>query len=247
MSKRRVIIGAVLAVGAGLAFWKWGRETPVHYHHCPYCNLSFDTRTELVTHMTTYHPPDPESDIRIDSFTVSATTTTAWVRATTLVTNYGQEPGYIVVVYSSPDIDYETATVAVVKPGQTIPLGLNLDGNRFPGPGTYDLFANEFKFTFTLEPTVFYCPHCELGFDSQEALALHIEQVHEQLGLIGDLNDDGKINEDDLEILKLYMWGYEVGTISPLPEAEFLRRADVNGDGIIDAGDMTALKILMAG
>ena len=245
MKKKGAIIGLVVATGAGLAYWKWGRETPLHYHHCPYCDLSFGSKAEMITHMTTYHPPDPEADIRIDSFTVSATTATDWVRATVLVTNYGQGTDHIVIIYSAPAADYETAVVTIVKPGQTRTLGLNLSGTRFPGPGTYDLFANEHKVTFTLEPTVFYCPQCDLGFDSQEALALHIEQVHEQTGLIGDLDDDGVVTEEDRSILQLYIFGYAISDISPLPEGEFLRRADVNGDGVVDVGDMTAIRHLI--
>jgi len=66
-------------------------------------------------------------------------------------------------------------------------------------------------------------------------------------GLIGDLNDDGVVDLADLDILELYIAGYPISQISPLSDAEFLRRADVNGDGRINGGDITALEILIGG
>lgn len=64
-------------------------------------------------------------------------------------------------------------------------------------------------------------------------------------GLIGDLNDDGTVDYDDLAILESYIAGYPIPEISPLSEAEFLRRADVNGDGMINALDISALEALI--
>ena len=62
------------------------------------------------------------------------------------------------------------------------------------------------------------------------------------VGLLGDLDDDGIVTEADLRILIKYLGGYSISQISPLSETEFLRRADVNQDGKIDAGDYTALE-----
>jgi len=59
---------------------------------------------------------------------------------------------------------------------------------------------------------------------------------------MGDLNNDGWVSQTDIDILSHYMFGYPISEISPLSEAEFLRRADMNGDGFIDAGDITAIK-----
>jgi len=64
-------------------------------------------------------------------------------------------------------------------------------------------------------------------------------------GLIGDLNDDGVVNSADLNIMRMYIGGYPIWQISPLSDAEFLRRADVNGDGAINALDITALEWLL--
>ena len=60
-------------------------------------------------------------------------------------------------------------------------------------------------------------------------------------GAIGDLNDDGLLDQPDLVILQEYLLGGPISEISPLDEAEFLRRADVNGDGVVDDLDLTAL------
>lgn len=64
-------------------------------------------------------------------------------------------------------------------------------------------------------------------------------------GLIGDLNDNGVVDWDDLSILQSYIAGIPISEISPLSEAEFLRRADVNGDGVINAMDISALERLL--
>lgn len=67
------------------------------------------------------------------------------------------------------------------------------------------------------------------------------------VGLLGDLNDNGIVDEDDISVLQLYILNYPIPQISPLSEAEFLRRADVNGDGVINVLDMAAIaKIIMA-
>jgi len=62
---------------------------------------------------------------------------------------------------------------------------------------------------------------------------------------IGDLNDDGAVDYDDLAILQNYIAGVPISEISPLSEAEFLRRADVNGDGVVNALDIPALEDLI--
>ena len=64
-------------------------------------------------------------------------------------------------------------------------------------------------------------------------------------GLIGDLNDDGIVDRTDLDILQNYLAGYPIPDISPLSETEFLRRADINGDGAVNILDLTALEALM--
>lgn len=61
------------------------------------------------------------------------------------------------------------------------------------------------------------------------------------LGLIGDLNDDGVVDKADYDIMVKYLAGYSISEISPLTEAEFLRRADVNADGAVNILDLTAL------
>ena len=64
-------------------------------------------------------------------------------------------------------------------------------------------------------------------------------------GIIGDLNDDGLISVEDLQILEKCLVGYPISQISPLPEAEFLRRADINGDSLLNAQDLTLLERLL--
>ena len=62
---------------------------------------------------------------------------------------------------------------------------------------------------------------------------------------LGDLDDDGKLTQNDITILEYYILEYPISDISPLSEEEFLRRADVNKNGVIDMSDVTALEILM--
>lgn len=66
-------------------------------------------------------------------------------------------------------------------------------------------------------------------------------QMTQIAGEIGDLNDDAIVDWADAAILAQYLVGYPIPEISPLPEAEFLRRADFNGDGIVDIADVLAL------
>lgn len=58
------------------------------------------------------------------------------------------------------------------------------------------------------------------------------------LGKLGDLNNDGKVDDADMEIITRYMQGEPISAISPLSEAEFWRRADLNKDGVINVLDM---------
>ena len=66
---------------------------------------------------------------------------------------------------------------------------------------------------------------------------------------LGDLNDDGVVDELDLEILAYYIavgHDYLVYTgKTKLSEEEFLKRADVNKDGIVDSRDVSALEALI--
>ncbi len=70
-------------------------------------------------------------------------------------------------------------------------------------------------------------------------------------GLVGDLDNDGAITWADYNILVSYIvnQGTPAGEViiaqSGLTREEFLRRADVNGDGEINALDITALEILL--
>ena len=101
------------------------------------------------------------------------------------------------------------------------------------------------------EEPVFPCPYCGDTFSSQALLDAHIALEHPEEpppeGLIGDLDDDGVIDLGDLDILQKYIVGYPISLISPLSEEEFLRRADVNGDGVVNELDIAALETLIAG
>ncbi|MBA7699438.1 hypothetical protein ES703_108134 [subsurface metagenome] len=76
-------------------------------------------------------------------------------------------------------------------------------------------------------------------------------KVEAKPGLLGDLNNDGAITWADYNTLESYIvnQGTVVGeaiiTESGLPREEFLRRADVNSDGKINAVDLVALEILL--
>ena len=65
--------------------------------------------------------------------------------------------------------------------------------------------------------------------------------VYKRGDKLGDLNDDGKLTRNDIDILGKYIGGEPISQISPLSEAEFLRRADVNKDGAINVLDITAI------
>jgi len=64
---------------------------------------------------------------------------------------------------------------------------------------------------------------------------------------LGDLDNDGVLTEADITILEKYILGFPIEDISPLPEEEFLYRADVNQDGVINMGDAVALERLILG
>ena len=49
----------------------------------------------------------------------------------------------------------------------------------------------------------------------------------------------------DLDILSLYLQDYPIEEISPLIPSEFLRRADINRDGVINMADFVLLKTLV--
>ncbi len=65
----------------------------------------------------------------------------------------------------------------------------------------------------------------------------------------GDLNNDGVVDEADLQLLMHLIGGtMSASTIAyfyDMTEEEVLKRADVNGDGEINAFDITALERLM--
>lgn len=84
-----------------------------------------------------------------------------------------------------------------------------------------------------------------VGLAGLGILALTVMARAAPPGLIGDLNDDGAVAYDDLTILVSYIGGVPIPEISPLSEVEFLQRADVNGDGVINALDITALEALI--
>ena len=66
-----------------------------------------------------------------------------------------------------------------------------------------------------------------------------------EFGIKGDLDDDGRITQDDLDILGKYIAGHAIEDISPLPEYVFLWRADVNEDGVVNILDLAALAALV--
>ena len=65
--------------------------------------------------------------------------------------------------------------------------------------------------------------------------------------LIGDLNDNGVVSQEDFDILRQYLMGIPISEISPLSEEEFIRRADINEDGVINVFDLVALGRILAG
>ena len=66
-------------------------------------------------------------------------------------------------------------------------------------------------------------------------------------GLVGDLNNDGIVDQDDQLLLMNYILSEGTPDAdvliaqSGLTKEEFLRRADVNGDGVINVLDITAM------
>jgi hypothetical protein len=59
---------------------------------------------------------------------------------------------------------------------------------------------------------------------------------------LGDLNNDGFVNSVDIKLVGLLMEGYTVAEVSPLDDAETLRRADVNADGQINILDILVIE-----
>lgn len=55
---------------------------------------------------------------------------------------------------------------------------------------------------------------------------------------MGDLNNDGYVSSVDIKLCGLLMQGYAPSEVSPLSEAELLRRADMNGDGQVNILDI---------
>lgn len=62
------------------------------------------------------------------------------------------------------------------------------------------------------------------------------DSKNDKEGILGDVNGNGKVDEEDAELVQKY----DAGTGSLTDDEK--KRADVNGDGVIDAGD--AVKIL---
>ena len=67
------------------------------------------------------------------------------------------------------------------------------------------------------------------------------------VGLLGDLDDDGMVTQNDHRILANYILTGQLPESSPLNEAEFRRRADINGDGQINVLDLTNMVKLIGG
>ena len=63
---------------------------------------------------------------------------------------------------------------------------------------------------------------------------------------MGDLDNDGYVTTADIDILKAYIFGQPISSISPLTVWEFVRRADLNCDANIDAYDITAIENFIA-
>jgi hypothetical protein len=80
------------------------------------------------------------------------------------------------------------------------------------------------------------------GIVDENDMALLQDNFHR-----GDLDDDGYVTQADSDILRDYLFGHPISEISPLSEAEFLRRADVNKDGVIDMGDWAEIKQIISG
>lgn len=88
-----------------------------------------------------------------------------------------------------------------------------------------------------------YIGQLYLGTKKMAEVPFHLEPL--TTSELGDLDDDGYVTEADMTILKKYYLGFPIAEISPLSEDEFLRRADINEDGIIDTGDMTAMRTII--
>jgi hypothetical protein len=58
---------------------------------------------------------------------------------------------------------------------------------------------------------------------------------------LGDLNNDGLVNNVDIKLVGLLMSGYTLAEVSPLDGAEAMRRADVNADGQINMLDVLVM------
>lgn len=104
-------------------------------------------------------------------------------------------------------------------------------------------------------PKVYPCPYCEAEFATEEELLAHIELEHPEVpvhGVKGDLDNDGLLTTNDLNLLYqaiLYLGTPEFDNLAQscgLSSAEFFWRADVNGDGAVNALDITALEWLIA-
>ncbi len=73
-----------------------------------------------------------------------------------------------------------------------------------------------------------------LQFNSYQDMVINFMPDNSQAGLIGDVNDDGTININDVTILISYLLSKDASLIN-------VAHADVNGDGNIDIGDVVKL------
>lgn len=59
--------------------------------------------------------------------------------------------------------------------------------------------------------------------------------------MFGDVNDDGKVDSTDYNLIVYHSLGIET-----LPDDQ-LAAADLNGDGVVDLSDASVLDLVMAG
>ena len=169
------------------------------------------------------------------SYTVSVT-----------VTNQSTQNGVPVAV------SLTTEVVALInQPLATLIEDIRTDSYLAGGSNifTYQIVTPDFACNGAIGATVYDLPPSDPAHQQLASGQLDFNVVVAKRAAVdgmGDLDNDGYVTMADADIVKAFYFGARINTISPLPAWEFVRRADLNKDGNIDTGDITAIENFIA-
>lgn len=114
---------------------------------------------------------------------------------------------------------------------------------------TYPLQVPNYACTGEIRAIIFDLPPDDPGHQQLAVATLEFNAIvtkRPAINGMGDLDNDGYVTMADADIVKAFSFGNHISDISPLSSWEFVRRADLNCDSKIDAGDITAIKSFIA-